>query len=133
MHQIKNNDGRVNAKDWSGPYTPLFALRQAEPAEGLCHRIARIRQARHQVHQDYHSRREEGHVGTHQGNDAQLRAIVQDYPSSGYPLMLFSCKALGLFSKKQYAPNADMRFIMKLPTERCLECTIWAVFLSRSL
>ena len=26
---------------------PLFALRQAEPAEGLCHRIARIRQARH--------------------------------------------------------------------------------------
>ena len=47
--------------------------------------------------------------------------------------MLFSCKALGLFSKKQYAPNADMRFIMKSPTERCLECTIWAVFLSRSL
>ena len=30
-----------------------------------------------------------------------------------------SFKALGLFSNKQ-DPKADMRFIMKLPTERCL-------------
>ena len=35
-------------------------------------------------------------------------------------LIAVSFKALGLFSNKQYDPKADMRFIMKLPTERCL-------------
>ena len=41
--------------------------------------------------------------------------------------------ASGLFSKKQYAANAEHRFMMKLCTDLCLECTRFALFLSSSL
>ena len=42
-------------------------------------------------------------------------------------------KASGLLSKKQYAVSAEQMFMMKLCTERCLECTMFALFLSKSL
>ena len=41
--------------------------------------------------------------------------------------------ASGLFSKKEYAVSAAQMFMMKLCMERCLECTMFALFLSRSL
>ena len=39
----------------------------------------------------------------------------------------------GFFSKKQYAAIADKEFAMKLLKERCLECSICAIFFSSSL
>ena len=39
----------------------------------------------------------------------------------------------GFFSKKQYAAIADSVFAMKLLNERCLECSICAMFFSSSL
>ena len=55
----------------------------------------------------------------------KLNCLVSsiEYPTS----------AAGLLSKKQYAPNAEIRFMMKLVTDLCRECTIWAVFFRRSL
>lgn len=51
--------------------------------------------------------------------------------------VLFFCaqtgNACGLFSKKQYAANAEHRFIMKLCIGRCLECTRLALFFNNSL
>ena len=40
----------------------------------------------------------------------------------------YPTKAAGLLSKKQYATNAEIRFMMKLVTDLCRERTIWAVF-----
>ena len=34
----------------------------------------------------------------------------------------------GFFSKKQYAAIAESELAMKLLKERCLECSIWAMF-----
>lgn len=45
----------------------------------------------------------------------------------------YPTSAAGLLAKKQYAPNAEIRFMMKLVTDLCRECTIWAVFFRRSL
>jgi len=39
----------------------------------------------------------------------------------------------GFFSKKQYAAMADSELAMKLLKERCLECSIWAMFFNSSL
>ena len=39
----------------------------------------------------------------------------------------------GFFSKKQYAAIADKEFAIKLLNERCLECSICAMFFSSSL
>ena len=36
--------------------------------------------------------------------------------------------ASGLFSKKEYAVSAAQMFMMKLCMERCLECTMFALF-----
>ena len=47
--------------------------------------------------------------------------------------MQYPCKAFGLLSKKQYAPNAEIRFMIKLLTDLWRECTICAVFFSISL
>ena len=47
--------------------------------------------------------------------------------------MQYLCKALGLLSKKQYAPKAEIRFMIKLLTDLWRECTICAVFFSLSL
>ena len=47
--------------------------------------------------------------------------------------MQFPCNALGLLSKKQYASNAEIRFMIKLLTNLWRECTICAVFFSMSL
>ena len=47
--------------------------------------------------------------------------------------MQYLCKALGLLSKKQYAPKAEIRFMIKVLTDLWRECTICAVFFSMSL
>ena len=47
--------------------------------------------------------------------------------------MQYPCNAFGLLSKKQYAPNAEIRFMIKLLTDLWRECTICAVFFSMSL
>ena len=47
--------------------------------------------------------------------------------------MQYPCKAFGLLSKKQYASNAEIRFMIKLLTNLWRECTICAVFFSMSL
>ena len=47
--------------------------------------------------------------------------------------MQYPCIALGLLSKKQYAPKAEIRFMIKLLTDLWRECTICAVFFSMSL
>ena len=47
--------------------------------------------------------------------------------------MQYPCKAFGLLSKKQYAPNAEIRFMIKLLTDLWRECTICTVFFSISL
>ena len=47
--------------------------------------------------------------------------------------MQYPCKAFGLLSKKQYAPNAGIRSMIKLLTDLWRECTICAVFFSISL
>ena len=47
--------------------------------------------------------------------------------------MQYPCNAFGLLSKKQYAPNAEIRFMIKLLTDLWHECTICAVFFSMSL
>ena len=39
----------------------------------------------------------------------------------------------GFFSKKQYAAIADKELAMKLLKERCLECSICAMFFNSSL
>ena len=39
---------------------------------------------------------------------------------------------VGFFGKKQYAAKAASRFTMKLSKHLCLECSIWAIFLSSS-
>ena len=39
----------------------------------------------------------------------------------------------GFFSKKQYAAIAESELAMKLLKERCLECSIWAMFFNSSL
>ena len=39
----------------------------------------------------------------------------------------------GFFSKKQYAAIADKELAIKLLNERCLECSICAMFFSSSL
>ena len=39
----------------------------------------------------------------------------------------------GFFSKKQYAAMADSELAMKLLKERCLECSICAIFFNSSL
>ena len=41
--------------------------------------------------------------------------------------MQYPCNAFGLLSKKQYAPNAEIRFMIKLLTDLWRECTICAV------
>lgn len=47
----------------------------------------------------------------------------------------FTCTdgASGLFSKKEYTVRAAQTFMMKLCIERCLECTMSALPLSRLL
>lgn len=47
--------------------------------------------------------------------------------------MQYPCNAFGLLSKKQYAPNAEIRFMIKLLTDLWRECTICAVFFRMSL
>ena len=47
--------------------------------------------------------------------------------------MQYPCNAFGLLSKKQYAPKAEIRFLIKLLTDLWRECTICAVFFSMSL
>ena len=47
--------------------------------------------------------------------------------------MQYPCNAFGLLSKKQYAPKAEIRFMIKLLTDLWRECTIYAVFFSMSL
>ena len=47
--------------------------------------------------------------------------------------MQYPCNAFGLLSKKQYAPKAEIRFMIKLLTDLWRECTICAVFFSISL
>ena len=39
----------------------------------------------------------------------------------------------GFFSKKQYAAIADKELAIKLLNERCLECSIYAMFFNSSL
>ena len=39
----------------------------------------------------------------------------------------------GFFSKKQYAAMAESELAIKLLKERCLECSIWAMFFNSSL
>lgn len=39
----------------------------------------------------------------------------------------------GFFSKKQYATMAESELAIKLLKERCLECSIWAMFFNSSL
>ena len=40
--------------------------------------------------------------------------------------MQYPCNAFGLLSKKQYAPKAEIRFMIKLLTDLWRECTICA-------
>lgn len=47
--------------------------------------------------------------------------------------MQYPCNAFSLLSKKQYAPKAEIRFMIKLLTDLWRECTICAVFFSMSL
>ena len=47
--------------------------------------------------------------------------------------MQYPFNAFGLLSKKQYAPKAEIRFMIKLLTDLWRECTICAVFFSMSL
>ena len=47
--------------------------------------------------------------------------------------IVYPIRAFGLLPKKQYVPNAEIRFMMKLASDLWRECTLCAVFLSKSL
>ena len=46
--------------------------------------------------------------------------------------LMNSISMAGFFSKKQYAAMADKELAMKLSNERCLECSICAIFFNSS-
>ena len=57
--------------------------------------------------------------------------IIQNIASC--PSLTKRTSIAGFFSKKQYAAMAERELAMKLLKERCLECSIWAMFFNSSL